>query len=116
MPLTPIPMRRFADELWARGEDSDEFWEHGVGAFRWVTFDGHRACLILVPSSAGGADAGDGRGFVPVVVYPMRQADNWAAPGDVNGWDGNEDRPTFTPSIDVPGHWHGFIVNGVIDP
>ena len=28
------------------------------------------------------------------------------------GWDGNEDKPTLTPSINAPGQWHGFLTNG----
>ena len=37
---------------------------------------------------------------------------NWSAPGLHQGWDGNEREPTFSPSIDVPDGWHGFIVRG----
>lgn len=28
------------------------------------------------------------------------------------GWDGNEDKPTITPSILVHGLWHGYCRNG----
>lgn len=28
------------------------------------------------------------------------------------GWDGNEDKPTLTPSIHTIGHWHGFLRAG----
>jgi len=28
------------------------------------------------------------------------------------GWDGNEDKPTLTPSILDPGHWHGYLTAG----
>ncbi len=28
------------------------------------------------------------------------------------GWDGNRDKPTFTPSIDCKGCWHGYIEGG----
>ncbi len=36
------------------------------------------------------------------------------APGGdrIWGWDGNEDKPTFTPSISVPGCWHGHLIAG----
>lgn len=30
------------------------------------------------------------------------------------GWDGNEDKPTLTPSIHAVGHWHGFLTAGVL--
>ena len=28
------------------------------------------------------------------------------------GWDGNEDKPTLTPSILLPGQWHGWLRAG----
>ncbi len=28
------------------------------------------------------------------------------------GWDGNEDKPTLTPSIHALGQWHGFMTAG----
>jgi Family of unknown function (DUF6527) len=36
------------------------------------------------------------------------------APGGnrVWGWNGNEDKPTLTPSIHAVGIWHGFLTNG----
>jgi hypothetical protein len=27
-------------------------------------------------------------------------------------WDGNRDAPTFSPSVDCKGCWHGYIRNG----
>lgn len=27
-------------------------------------------------------------------------------------WDGNEDKPTLTPSIHCTGIWHGYLTNG----
>lgn len=27
-------------------------------------------------------------------------------------WDGNEDKPTLTPSVHRVGSWHGFVRNG----
>jgi hypothetical protein len=32
-------------------------------------------------------------------------------------WDGNRERPTFTPSVDCKGCWHGYIRAGrCVDP
>jgi hypothetical protein len=28
------------------------------------------------------------------------------------GWDGNEDKPTLTPSIHCIDHWHGWLESG----
>ena len=35
--------------------------------------------------------------------------------GCVWGWDGNEDRPTLTPSIHAPGIWHGWLRAGRLE-
>ena len=39
---------------------------------------------------------------------------NRGAPGGprVWGWDGNENKPTLTPSIHALGQWHGFLTAG----
>ena len=50
----------------------------------------------------------------PTVKHP---SGNWAAPGPVDGWDGDVDAPTLRPSIwvggssDYPG-WHGYLTDG----
>ena len=31
------------------------------------------------------------------------------------GWDGNEEKPTLTPSIHAPGEWHGYLRNGRLE-
>ncbi len=31
------------------------------------------------------------------------------------GWDGNEDRPTLTPSVHWPGVWHGWCRAGRLE-
>lgn len=31
------------------------------------------------------------------------------------GWDGNEDKPTLTPSILSPNEWHGYLRNGRLE-
>jgi hypothetical protein len=30
------------------------------------------------------------------------------------GWDGNEEKPTLSPSIHAPGEWHGFLIDGFL--
>ena len=49
-----------------------------------------------------------------VLLYMNHQRGNWAAPGDKSGWDGNLDSPTLSPSILVPGEWHGFLEQGTL--
>ena len=29
-------------------------------------------------------------------------------------WNGNEDKPSLTPSLHWPGHWHGYLTDGVL--
>jgi hypothetical protein len=31
------------------------------------------------------------------------------------GWDGNEDKPTLTPSIHALNQWHGYLRNGRLE-
>jgi hypothetical protein len=31
------------------------------------------------------------------------------------GWDGNTEAPTLTPSISVPGYWHGYLRAGKLE-
>ena len=63
---------------------------------------------------------GDKRGE-HLMVYTSHAQNNWAAPGEVMGWDGNLDAPTFSPSIGVlhgdgsSGYqWHGFLEGGTL--
>lgn len=98
---------------------SDEFAAHGIGAMAWETYDegkpsqGERL-IVIVP----GPPDPPWRGSEWIQVYPMHAPNNWAKSGDVNGWDGNRDAPTFNPSIDCtnggkrPGFWHGYIIAG----
>ena len=96
----PVECRRF-EELDAA------FWSYGVGAFRWtevaVGDEVYRALAIVLPCHSG----------APHVLYPDHAEINWAAPGPRRGWDGDEDRPTFTPSILCQSSgWHGYLTRG----
>ena len=31
------------------------------------------------------------------------------------GWDGNQEKPTLTPSIHAPGQWHGYLKAGRLE-
>ena len=50
-------------------------------------------------------------------IYVNRDADDWAIPGPVVAWDGNEDQPTLIGSVFIRGReevtgWHGFMRKG----
>ena len=88
---------------------SDAFFDHGVGAMEWeVDKEGRRALWFLAPDVTGK------RRWTLARIYMNRSATDWAVPGDVEGWDGNLERPTLHGSVwlrDKKG-WHGFIKDG----
>lgn len=80
---------------------------HGPGAFLWEERDGRRSMLFMMP----------GEDFLRSIE--VNRGD--ALGNGVWGWDGDEEKPTLTPSIlayDRAGngqrieHWHGFLTAG----
>lgn len=101
----------------------DDVFDNGqLGDWWWcsveINDDSHDALHILVPSLRGeGQGRLQERGIELIEVYPMHAENNWAQPGPTNGWDGNRDAPTLSPSIFVGGGtekpgWHGFFEGG----
>lgn len=43
---------------------------------------------------------------------PVQQGQNIS--GWCWGWNGNEDKPTLTPSVHAIGHWHGWVCDGML--
>ena len=89
-------------------EDYDAFYAHGIGAMCWRRRHEQRALYFLAPCQHSS------RGFTGATILTMTDGKYWTTPGDVSGWDGNLERPTFDPSIwlrDRKG-WHGFIQDG----
>lgn len=101
-----------------------------IGDWWWgEETDGTRVLWLVVPIPDDRADHGsygplvDGTGEL-IRIYPSHEgpsdkhpSGNWAAPGPVEGWDGNIEEPTFSPSIYVGGStdhpgWHGFFEKG----
>ena len=74
---------------------------------------GRRVLWLLVPDLEG-RDQGTltPHGVELLRLYARHASKNWAQPGSVNGWDGNEEAPTLRPSILVPDGWHGFLEAG----
>ena len=106
------------DEIFELGQLGDWHWSIGIMP------DGshHRALWILVPNMRGeGQGPLKDRNLELIRVFPMHAPNNWAEPGDVQGWDGelDENAPTLRPSIFVGGRspnpgWHGFVKNGKV--
>ena len=89
--------------------DYNAFFTHGVGAMCWgKNAEGQRVLYFLAPCP----DAP--KGWETARILTMTDGKDWTHPGDVSGWDGNVDHPTFHPSIwlsDGNG-WHGYIRDG----
>ena len=82
------------------------YWAEGPGAMCWRELqddDGvaHLALMVRLPGDQGASP-----------IYPMHQPNNWCRPGPKFGWNGDRERPTFRPSIQMPDGWHGFITHG----
>ena len=93
-----------------READYDPFFAYGPGAMMWSEDkEGRRQLWFLAPP-----DPGSSQRFATARIYTNSNGKDWCVPGDVNGWDGNEERPTLHPSIwlhDRRG-WHGFVREG----
>ena len=83
-----------------------------LGDWWWGTLDGERVLWLVVPAGVHKRGPLASRGLELIHVCPSHEKNNWAQPGPVNGWDGNEDAPTLSPSISVPNGWHGFFDSG----
>lgn len=55
--------------------------------------------------------------WLPGMIGPIAIEIQKGAPGGprVWGWDGNEDKPTITPSIHSIGRWHGWLKAGKLE-
>lgn len=75
--------------------------EFSAGAFAWHTRDGYRCIRFKTP----------GPNYGNIIVYrsgeplPSVQEPVWS-------WDGDEDKPTLSPSVHCVGYWHGYFVQG----
>lgn len=96
------------DTVFASGVVGDWYWTE-------IEIDGaiYRALHIIIPDLAGRSHGLLGeRGLELIQVFPMRQPDDWAEPGPVDAWDHNDANPTLSPSILIPGGWHGYFEHG----
>ena len=88
--------------------DYDAFFAYGIGAMCWAHMEEPLSLWFLAPCSMSE------KGWEPARILTMTDGKDWTVPGDVSGWDGNIERPTFDPSIwlsDRKG-WHGYIQDG----
>lgn len=88
------------DEFFACPFTPGRFWWRKEGESMWLQWGSERGQHVL--------------------LYTHRQPNNWSAPGDVNGWDGDLDHPTLSPSIGILNDdgssftFHGFLEKGVL--
>ena len=92
--------------------DYDAFFDYGIGAMCWTRdAEGRRMLLFIAPHEP---EIEGCPHWIVTRIYTRTDGKNWKEPGDVEGWDGNLETPTFSPSmwlLDREG-WHGFIQNG----
>ena len=113
--MTEYPMKRFPDLVEGkRGLFEPEGKEYGIGAFSWyVGDDGVRYLTFFRPDKVWKRYDGESIGPSTIPVNTGK----WT-------WDGNEEKPTISPSIlnktIPPGHddwvetFHGFVKGGVL--
>lgn len=84
-----------------RTASMDECLDGDPGSFYIAKQEGHQAWFwfVLPGSGAGGC----------IRLHPLTDENigehSWQ-------WDGNEDKPTLTPSVNCVGIWHGFFTAG----
>ena len=97
------------------------FTEGVVGDWLWRNMKidevTHKCLYILIPDLLGeGQGPLKDQGAELLCVYPSHAPNNWAQPGNVNGWDGDEETPTLHPSILIKSKdrlgWHGYLEKG----
>lgn len=47
-----------------------------------------------------------GCGLMGALDFRPHESPSW-------DWNGDKEKPTLTPSVHTPGHWHGFLTDGV---
>ncbi len=74
-------------------------WDECKNPGDWFFAKEHKAILFMCPSGCGQMRS--------ILIGPLDNHPYWI-------WDGNEDNPTLTPSIQVvlECRWHGFLRNG----
>ena len=112
----PLPMRRLPDvtqevqDSWpwedmpsgGRSKRNPNFPEK-PGDFFWnLSMGEHRSLVVKLPAPEDGQR--DGVREWPI-TWALSNGAQWT-------WDGNEDKPTLTPSLGAPNLWHGWVSNG----
>lgn len=80
--------------LWLRYPDPNEDWKRNLPLDQLVVLEEYpiRGQLVSL--------------YITSVQYPAEnKSPLWT-------WDGNQENPTITPSINVIGRWHGYLTNG----
>lgn len=72
-----------------------------VGEFAW-RFDGDNRVLVIAIPNVGC------RGW----IHSEWTIDHRNASDALWQWDGNEEKPTLTPSLHAVGIWHGYVKQG----
>ncbi len=77
------------------------------------TFDAERKHLYIVLPNAKGEFNLDAAGRAALDAIQISRTPAGCS-NRIWLWDGNETSPTLNPSIHWLGHWHGYLINGVL--
>lgn len=80
-----------------RCSDDDAVLDGPPGSFYIADTEGGKVMWLKLPDGAASA--------INLRPYKPDIGASWE-------WDGNENKPTLTPSVHRVGSWHGFIRNG----
>lgn len=82
-----------------RVTDEDAVLAGGPGVFCIREEDGITSLACRLPDGA----------FIDIAIRPLPPG---APPQPSWEWDGNQDKPTLSPSINTRDHWHGWFRSG----
>lgn len=106
----PITMNRVEPRYSAEPRSSGILILEKPGDFYWEMRSGRRMLVIAVPAPLGYAggfrDWAYSRWEIADEDYPNRSV-TWK-------WNGDEDKPTLDPSLDLVSIWHGWVRQGVL--
>ena len=112
----PIEMRRRLPDLTEQVEEETPWSEleggakikvfacatEKIGDFFWDLRDGRRSLVVAIPCVSW-----DKRGLASTwtIDHKNYSGASW-------NWDGDEDKPTLSPSLGMGGQWHGWVRAG----
>ena len=105
----PIPMNRISPDLTAITDKRPPLKQRGD--FYWDIRGGKRVLVLAMPchiETTDGSHVYEWEMSRWSIDHPNADDASWS-------WDGNEDKPTLSPSLHAVGIWHGYVRNGMVE-